>query len=96
MSDLLSHLSGLHRPHLLIRAARAGVKGYNRKRDLRRVMRVSEPPAPERALSALVAAEAEFEEIRQAGAATYSFAHHIELLIAMMGEARLLALSAGA
>jgi hypothetical protein len=90
MTDLLSLVSDLRRPRLLIRAARAGVTGYNRNRDLKRVMRISAPPAPERALSALIAEEAEVEEIRKSGAATYSFTRHIELLIAMIGEARLL------
>lgn len=90
MTDLLTLVSDLRRPRLLIRAARAGVTGYNRNRDLKRVMRVAEPPAPERALRALIAEEAAVEETRLAGAATYSFTRHIELLIAMIGEARLL------
>ncbi len=90
MTDLLSFVSELRRPRLLIRAARAGVTGYNRNRDLKRVMRLAAPPAPERALRALIAAEAEVEQTRQSGDATYSFTRHIELLIAMIGEAQLL------
>jgi hypothetical protein len=90
MTDLLSLVTELRRPRLLIRAARAGVAGYNRNRDLKRVMRMAEPPAPERALSALIAAEAEVEETRRGGEAGYSFTRHIELLIAMIGEAQLL------
>ncbi len=90
MTDLLSLVTELRRPRLLIRAARAGVTGYNRNRDLKRVMRVAEPPAPARALSALIAAEAEIEETRQKGDAAYSFTRHIELLIAMIAEAQLL------
>jgi hypothetical protein len=86
MTDLLTLVSELRRPRILIRAARAGVTGYDRNRDLKRVMRVAEPPSPERALSALIAAEAAVEETRKAGAATYSFTRHIELLIAMIGE----------
>lgn len=90
MSDLLSLVSSLRRPRLLIRAARAGAEGYNRNRDLKRVMRLAEPPAPESALRALIAAEAEIEYTRQEGSAAYSFTRHIELLIAMIGEAQLL------
>lgn len=90
MTDLFSLVSELRRPKLLIRAARAGVTGYNRNRDLRRVMRVAAAPSPERALSVLIEAEAEVEEIRQKGCASYSFARHIDLLIAMIGEAQLL------
>ncbi|MDW4547795.1 DUF6477 family protein [Defluviimonas sp. D31] len=90
MSDLLSLVSELRRPRLLIRAARAGLAEYNRNRDLKRVMRVAEAPAPERALPALLAEEERLEATRQAGDASYSFIRHIEVLIAMMAEARLL------
>ncbi|MCU9846894.1 DUF6477 family protein [Defluviimonas sp. WL0024] len=90
MSDLLSLVSELRRPRLLIRAARAGLAEYNRSRDLRRVIRVADTPAPERALSALLAEEERLEATRQAGDASYSFIRHIEVLIAMMAEARLL------
>lgn len=90
MTDLLSLVTELRRPRLLIRAARAGVAGYNRNRDLKRVIRHSAVPAPERALSELLATEAELEQTRQDGNAGYSFTRHIEVLIAMIGEAQLL------
>lgn len=90
MTDLLSRVTDLHRPRLLIRAARAGVGGYDRNRDLRRVMRLAQTPAPGRALGALIEAEAEIEETRQRGEAAYSFVRHIDVLIAMIAEARLL------
>lgn len=90
MTDLVQILSGLRRPELLIRAARAGLADYNRGRDLKRLMRVQQVPAPDRALPALLAEEEELEHTRRTGGATYSFARHIDLLIAMMAEARLL------
>ncbi len=90
MSDLLSMVRELRRPRLLIRAARAGLAEYNRNRDLKRLMRLAETPTPGRALGALLAEEERIEATRQAGDASYSFIHHIELLIAMMAEARLL------
>ncbi len=96
MTDLLALVSNLRRPKLLIRAARAGAMGYNRNRDLKRVMRLAETPSPERALNALIAAEAEIEEVRRRGEANYSFTRHIEILIAMIGEARLLPRPQGA
>lgn len=96
MTDLLALVSNLRRPKLLIRAARAGAMGYNRNRDLKRVMRLTETPSPERALNALIAAEAEIEEVRRRGEANYSFTRHIEILIAMIGEARLLPRQQGA
>ena len=96
MTDLFALVSNLRRPKLLIRAARAGAMGYNRNRDLKRVMRLTETPSPERALNALIAAEAEIEEVRRQGEANYSFTRHIEILIAMIGEARLLPRPQGA
>lgn len=87
---LASLVASLRRPALLIRAARAGLAEYNRGRDLKRLMRLPHPPAPERALDALLAEEAMLEETRKAGDGRYSVARHIEVLIAMMAEVRLL------
>ncbi len=87
-------LKSLHRPRLLIRAARFGLVDYNRNRDLRRLMQVQSTPSPQKALDGLVAAEAELEEIRTTGDAAYSISHHVELLIALMGESQLLSKTA--
>jgi len=95
MTDLIQILGGLKRPELLIRAARAGLIDYNRARDLKRLIRVQTAPAPDRALPALLVEEEEVEQTRRAGDATYSFARHIDLLIAVMAEARLLPRRAG-
>lgn len=90
MTDLSATLAKLRRPHLLIRAARFGMNDYDRKRDLRRLIRADAPPSPERALDRLMAEEAEIEDVRRAKTAGYSVARHVELLIAIMAEARLL------
>ncbi|MBW6417476.1 DUF6477 family protein [Celeribacter sp. PS-C1] len=90
MNDVTTLLNALRRPRLLIRAARFGLNDYNRNRDLKRVMRTSTAPSPARALSTLIEEEAKIEEIRRSGDATYSVKRHVELLIALMGEARLL------
>ncbi len=86
----LKALKSLHRPRLLIRAARFGIADYNRDRDLKRLMKVMTPPPPAKALDGLLAAEAEAEENRTKGAAGYSVARHVELLIALMAESLLL------
>ncbi len=91
MTDFSSILAELRRPRLLIRAARLGLGDYNRSRDLKRVVRSMETMVPERAVAFLIAAEAEMEETRRAGAAHYSLVRHIEVLIALLAEARLLA-----
>lgn len=91
MTDpLAAELSTLRRPKLLIRAARFGLADYNRDRVLRRLMRTPAAPAPRTAVARLMEEEARLEDIRKAGAAAYSPAHHVEVLIALLGEARLL------
>ncbi|MGO4907878.1 DUF6477 family protein [Pseudorhodobacter sp. W20_MBD10_FR17] len=95
MSDISTILANLRRPRLLIRAARHGIQDYRRERDLRRLIDAVSPPSPEAALARLFDAEERAEETRRAGDAGYSIARHVELLIAMMAEARLLRPQAG-
>ncbi len=91
MTDPLSIFAAIRRPRLMIRAARIGAADYRRDRDLRRLLGAQASPAPERALTALLDGEARAEATRMAGDAAYSIARHVELLIALMAEARLLA-----
>ena len=88
MTDFRALLSDLRRPRLLIRAARFGLAEYHRERDLRRLL--TNPTSPERAVPRLLQEEEQLEETRRAGDATYSVARHIEVLIALMAEVRLL------
>ena len=90
MTDLFRVLNTLRRPRLLIRAARFGLRDYNRDRDLRRLVRSETLPAPARAVPTLIAEEARIEETRRARDAAYSPARHVELLVALIAEARLL------
>lgn len=93
MNDLMTQLRGLHRPGLLIRAARIGQADYVRRRDLPRILRVSTPPTPGAAIMALMEREAELDERRRAVGSSYAASAHIEVLAALMAEAR--ALQAG-
>lgn len=88
MSDLHDFLANLRRPRLLIRAARLGLADYRRERDLRRL--INGQPSPDRAVQHLLSEEQRLEAIRCAGEASYSVARHIEVLIALMCEIRLL------
>jgi len=90
MTDLMGILKNLHRPRLLIRAARFGVPEYSRKRDLRRLIKSTIPPTPGRAIVKLIGEERLLEDKRKSGDATYSIARHVSILIALMAEARLL------
>ena len=90
MKDMNATLNDLRRPPLLIRAARIGVAEYRRAVHLPR--HLGQPPLPGsgEALMRLMEIEADLDHQRQARAAGYSPARHVEVLIAMMGEARLL------
>ncbi len=90
MFDILRRISSLRRPRLLVRAARIGVAEYHRERDLCRLMNIAHLPNPETAVSTLLDEEVLLEETRQRGDANYSPMRHVEVLIALMAEARLL------
>lgn len=90
MTDLSVRLGHLRRPRLLVRAARFGLSEYNRARVLRRLTGRDEAPSPARAVPILLEAEAQAEDRRRAGDATYSPGRHVELLSALMAEARAL------
>lgn len=90
MTDPLSMLNQLRRPPLLIEAARLGLADYRRDAALRRHLGLLRPPAGAAALLALIEAEAEIDRERRCGGAGYSPARHVDILIAMMGEARLM------
>ena len=91
MTQSIDDLRDLRRPRLLIRAARRGTLDYNRNRDLRRVLRSEATPGPANSVPQLIDMEAEQERMRTAEFGSYSAARHIEILIALMSEARLLA-----
>jgi hypothetical protein len=87
MSDCCTLLANLRRPRLLMRAARFGMGEYRRERDLRRLLKMA--GAPQDALPHLIEVEERLEATRLAGDATYSVARHIDVLIALLAEARL-------
>ena len=88
MNDFRSLLADLRRPRLLIRAARCGLNDYRRDRDLRRLI----PPglSPDYTLPQLLDEENRLEDVRKRGDAAYQVGRHIEVLIALMAEVRLL------
>ncbi|MBE1282300.1 MAG: hypothetical protein GJ676_03215 [Rhodobacteraceae bacterium] len=90
MQDLLTMLTTLRRPRLLIRAARIGSQDYKRDRHLQRLLGYGNLPRPAAALMKLMELEREMDEARKKDEAGYSLPRHLDLLIAMMGEAQLL------
>lgn len=90
MKDVLGLLNDLKRPRLLIQAARIGVDDYRRETHLRHHLGYGRLPKHGAALMQLVEKESVMNSHRRSGDAGYSIAHHVDILIAIMGEARLL------
>ena len=90
MQDILSLFDSLRRPRLLIRTARIGAQDYRRTPHLNRLLGTAALPRHGAALLRLMEIEAELDDRRRRGDAGYSVSHHVELLCAMMGEARIL------
>lgn len=90
MSDYSNILSDLRRPGLLMRAVRFGLADYSRGRLLKRL--VPGESLTERIVPRLIEAEARLEEIRRSGDASYSVSDHVEVLVALIAEARLMRL----
>lgn len=89
MTDFTRLLAKLRRPRLLIRAAHHGIAEYNRTRDLKRLLKTP-APTPERAMEHLINEEAALEKARCEGGAGYSVSRHVDIMIAMLAEMRLL------
>ncbi|UOA31651.1 hypothetical protein DSM110093_01422 [Sulfitobacter sp. DSM 110093] len=90
MQDLLTMLTKLHRPRLLMRAARIGAEDYQRGTHLPRILGFGILPRHGTALLKLTEIEADLNTQRKAADASYSLIRHVDVLIAMVGEARFL------
>ncbi|SLN15669.1 DUF6477 family protein [Pseudooctadecabacter jejudonensis] len=90
MQDVLTLISSLKRPTLLVRTARHGIADYNRVVHLRRALKAETLPGPGQAIIKLMEIEAVVDQQRKTKRAEYSVAHHVEILVALMCEARIL------
>jgi hypothetical protein len=89
MTDPMSVLRALRRPRLLIRAAHLGLPDYRRDHALPRLVPEGAADSCSDVFSTLAAEEASMNEARRSGGAAYSPSRHVELLAAMIFEARL-------
>lgn len=87
MQDVFSRLALLKRPRILSRAARLGARNYCRQRDLRRILGYGKLPKPAAAVMRLLEMESGLNAARKAGEAGYSMIRHVDVLIALAGEA---------
>jgi len=93
---VLETLGTIKRPPLMMRTARHGTLDYNRVTDLRRILRLPATPPPGAATVRLLI---EFEELQENLRTRppheignpWRPARHIEVLIALIAEARLMA-----
>ncbi|MGC9419481.1 MAG: DUF6477 family protein [Rhodovulum sp.] len=90
MTHIPAALAALRRPRLLVSAARFGLADYRRDRYLPRLLQGGRADLPAAIIERLMDLEERMDERRRAGDAGYSYARHIELLIALMAEARAL------
>ncbi len=90
MQDVLTMMSKLTRPRLLFRAARIGADDYRRDKHLQRVLGYGRSLRNAEALLKLMEVEVGINQMRDDGDASYSLVQHVDILIAMMGEARIL------
>ncbi|MFK7881953.1 DUF6477 family protein [Roseobacter sp.] len=96
MQDLISMLHAIRRPQLLMRAARIGAEDYRRAVHLPRLLGYGILPRHGSALFKLIEIEADLNTQRTSGDAGYSLIRHVDVLIAMLGEARVLRASQAA
>lgn len=89
MQDLTSMITSLRRPRLLARAAKLGARDYDRNRHLQRVLGFGALPGSGAALIRLMELEREMEDRRCINDPAYSLIRHLDLLIALAGEAQL-------
>jgi hypothetical protein len=90
MQDILTRLHALQRPQTLMRAARMGADSYRRGTHLRRLLGCSTLPRSGPALIRLIEMEAELNVQRKMADTGYNLIRHIEVLIAIVSEARML------
>lgn len=89
MQDIMTMLQKLQRPRLLMRAARIGAEDYRRSAHLPRLLGYGTLPRHGAALMKLTEIEAQLEDQRTSGDAGYNLVRHLDVLIAMVAEARI-------
>lgn len=91
MQDVRTMLTGMRRPKLLVAAARLALPGYRRETGLRRLLLREDLPRSTEALVLLMDLERMHDARRRDDDAAYSPLRHLEVLVALMSEAQLLA-----
>lgn len=96
MQDVLTSLRQFSRPKLLVRAAKAAAADYQRHVHLARLLRARTLPGPAEALINLLEMERTHNDMREQDHQGYSPIAHVDVMIAIVGEAQLMQASQNA
>ncbi len=88
MQDALTILHKLRRPKMLMRAAQIGVAEYKRVAHLLRLLGYGRMPKQSEAILKLIEIEKNLKELRKARESADNLLRHIDVMIAIVGEAR--------
>ena len=88
MQDALTILHKLRRPKMLMRAAQIGVAEYKRVAHLPRLLGYGRMPKQSEAILKLIEIEKNLKALRKAGESADNMLRHIDVMIAIVGEAR--------
>ena len=88
MQDALTILHKLRRPKMLMRAAQIGVVEYKRVAHLPRLLGYGRMPKQSEAILKLIEIEKNLKALREAGESADNLLRHIDVMIAIVGEAR--------
>jgi hypothetical protein len=88
MQDALTILHKLRRPKMLMRAAQIGVAEYKRVAHLPRLLGYGRMPKQSEAILKLIEIEKNLKALRKAGESADNPLRHIDVMIAIVGEAR--------
>ena len=88
MQDALTILHKLRRPKMLMRAAQIGVAEYKRVAHLPRLLGYGRMPKQSEVILKLIEIEKNLKALRKAGKSADNLLRHIDVMIAIVGEAR--------
>lgn len=86
MPNIQTTLAAMHRPKLLIRAARAGIQNYRRDQYVKNIAGAANKYGAQ-LLDSLLAEETRLNDCRLEGDASYSIQKHIIVMTALLAEA---------
>lgn len=87
--DILQRMNRLKRPPILVRAAKEGALSYRRDTHLKRYFGEVPPMQSKDLLGRLLNLEDQSNDQRLAETADYSVTRHVDILIAVIGEAQI-------